>query len=76
MILRPLADYGTELDLVADSMVDLIDENGQTGEFADQVAQLIGLPVLLVIALFKHTDLTQLLLNAIQYHLFRICDGH
>ena len=35
LILRPLADYGAELDLVADRMVDLIDENGQAREFAD-----------------------------------------
>ena len=35
LILRPLADYGAELDLVTDRMVDLINENGQAREFAD-----------------------------------------
>ena len=74
LIFRPLVDHCAELDLIADRVVDLVNEHGQGGQLSDQVSQLVGLPVLFIVALLKHADLSGLFLDAIQDHLLRI--GH
>lgn len=76
LIRRPLTNYGTELNSSLTACGILIDENGQAREFADQVAQLIGLPILFIITLVIKTDLAFNFLYAVQNNLFRIGDSH
>ena len=57
-------------------MVDFVNENRQSGQLSNQVAQFIGLTILVVVAFFKEAQLTLVFLDAIQDDLFRIGNGH
>lgn len=74
-VLRPFADDGAELYLVAYGVVHLVNEDGERWQFTDEVAKLVRLPVLLVVALLKQ-DLAVPLLNAVKYDFLRVRDRH
>ena len=76
IIFSPPVHDGTELDLVTDGVMHFINKDGQTGELPDQIAQLIGLPILVIVALLKKAQLSLLFLNAVEDHLFRVCHGY
>ena len=48
-----MCDNSAQFDFIADSVVHLVNENRQSGEFADQVAQFIRLTIFFVITFLK-----------------------
>ena len=75
VVLCPLVDHLPELDLAVGSMVHLVDEDGEVGQLADDVAQLIGHFHLLQLLLAEKRGISGVC-HSVEDHFLGIGDGH